>query len=113
MTLANRHKSSDGDRRLVISPIDNVLNRFTMYRLVLYYLIFLAGAAVALSLFGALPFQPIDLLVSLSVSVAVCWISNSAFAKVFNVPANAESLYITAFILAMLITPQSPARYFA
>lgn len=93
--------------------IDNVLNRVTMYRLVLYYLIFLVVAAVALSLFGLLPFQPVDLLVSISVLVCVCWISNGILAKAFNVPANAESLYITAFILALLITPQSPSRYFA
>jgi len=97
----------------VISLIDNALNRVTMYRLVLYYLIFLVVAAVALSLFGLLPFQPVDLLVSISVLVFVCWISNSILAKVFNVPANAESLYITAFILALLITPPSPARSFA
>jgi Na+-transporting NADH:ubiquinone oxidoreductase subunit NqrB len=84
-----------------------------MYRLVLYYLIFLVVAAVALSLFGLLPFQPVSLLVSTSVLVSVCWISNGILAKVFNVPANAESLYITAFILALLITPQSPSRYFA
>jgi ferredoxin-NADP reductase len=96
----------------VISLIDKVLNRITMYRLVLYYLIFLVVAAVALSLFGLLPFRPVDLLASTSVLLSVCWLSNSTLAKAFNVPANAESLYITAFILALLITPESPSRYF-
>jgi Na+-transporting NADH:ubiquinone oxidoreductase subunit NqrB len=93
--------------------IDNILNRITMYRLVLYYLIFLVVAAVALSLFGLLPFQPLDLLVSLSVLVFVCWVANSTFARVFNVPANTESLYITAFILALIITPRSPGQTLA
>lgn len=97
----------------MINLIDSVLNRITMYRLVLYYVIFLVVAAVALSSFGLLPFQPVDLLVSVSVLVLLCWIANGVFAKVFNVPANTESLYITAFILALIITPRSPARYFS
>jgi hypothetical protein len=111
--LTNRGERFGRDPKLVINLIDNVLNRITMYRLVLYYLIFLVVAAIALSFFGFLPFQPINLLVSLSVLVSVCWIANSALAKLFNVPANAESLYITAFILALIITPQPPSRYFA
>jgi ferredoxin-NADP reductase/Na+-translocating ferredoxin:NAD+ oxidoreductase RnfD subunit len=97
----------------MLTFIDNVLNRITMYRLVLYYLIFVVLAALALSAFGFLPFQPLDLVASISVLVSVCWIANGALAKVFNVPANAESLYITAFILALIITPESPSRYFA
>src|SRR6266705_2801117 len=95
----------------MINLIDNFLNRITTYRLVLYYLIFLVVAGVALSLFGFLPFKPLDLLVSLSVLVFLCWIANGVFAKVFHVPANTESLYITAFILALIITPRSPSRY--
>ena len=94
----------------MIDLIDNILNRITMYRLVLYYLIFLLVAAVALSLFGLLPFQPLDLLVSLSVLVFVCWVANSIFARVFNAPVNTESLYITAFILALIITPRTPGQ---
>src|SRR6266568_5831180 len=111
--LTNHGERFGRDPKLVINLIDNVLNRITMYRLVLYYLIFLVVAAVALSFFGFLPFQPINLLVSLSVLVSVCWIANIALAKIFNVPANAESLNITAFILALIITPQPPSRYFA
>jgi Na+-transporting NADH:ubiquinone oxidoreductase subunit NqrB len=93
--------------------IDNILNRVTMYRLVLYYLVFLVMAAVALSFSGFLPFQPLDLLVSTSVLVFVCWAANAAFARVFGVPANTESLFITAFILALIITPLPPSRYLA
>jgi hypothetical protein len=40
---------------IMIELIDNVLNRITMYRLVLYYLIFLVVAAVALSFYRLLP----------------------------------------------------------
>ena len=97
----------------MIRLIDNVLNRITMYRVVLYYLIFLVAVAAAFSVFGFLPFQPLDLLASTAVLVLVCWIANSLLAKIFRVPANAESLYITAFILALIITPRSFSRHFA
>ena len=97
----------------MIRRIDNLLNRITMYRVVLYYLTSLVVVAVALSLLGFLPFQPIDLVASVSVLVCVCWIANSVLARVFNVPPNTESLYITALILALIITPQSPSRHFA
>lgn len=99
--------------KYVMSLVDSVLNRLTMYRLVLYYLVFLVLAALALSLFGVLPFQPLDFLASLSILVFVCWIANSAFARVLKVPANTESLYITAFILALIITPQSSGHSLA
>ncbi len=95
----------------MITLIDNVLNRVTMYRLVLYYLIFLVVTAAALSFFGVLPFRPVDLLFSVSVLVFVCWIANSALAKLFGVPANTESLYITAFILALIMTPRSASGH--
>jgi ferredoxin-NADP reductase/Na+-translocating ferredoxin:NAD+ oxidoreductase RnfD subunit len=97
----------------MIRPIDKLLNRITMYRLVLYCLIFLVVAAAALSILGFLPFRPVDLVVSVSVLVLVCWIANSALARIFNVPANSESLYITALILALIITPQASSRYLA
>jgi Na+-transporting NADH:ubiquinone oxidoreductase subunit NqrB len=96
----------------MINLIDSFLNRVTMYVvLVLYYLIFLVIAGIALSFSGLLPFRPLDLFVSLSVLVFVCWITNGVFAKVFRVPANTESVYITAFILALIITPRSPSRF--
>ena len=96
----------------MVKRIDGILNRITTYRLVLYYLVFLVAAAVALSSFGLLPFQPTDLLVSLSVLVVVCRLANGVFARLFKVPANTESLYITALILALILTPRSPARHF-
>jgi glycine betaine catabolism B len=97
----------------MIDLIDNTLNRVTMYRLVLYYLIFLVVSAVALSFVGLLPFQPLDLLVSVSVLVVVCWTANGIFVKLLGVPANTESLYITAFILALIIRPAPAPRYLA
>ncbi len=85
--------------------IDNILDRVTMYRLILYYLIFLLGVGLVLSVFGVLPYDPFALLLMIGFSIAVCWVSNTLFAKTFRVPANVESVYISALILALIITP--------
>ena len=89
----------------MIKTIDNWLNRITMYRLVLYYLIFLLGAAVGLSIAGILKYDVFALLFSISFLLAVCWVVNWVFARTFKVAANVESVYISALILALIITP--------
>ncbi len=89
----------------MIKLIDNAINRITMYRLVLYYLIFLLGAGIALSAVGILPYDPFALLFMIGFAVAVSAITNAIFARVFNVPANVELVYISALILALIITP--------
>ncbi len=89
----------------MISYIDNQLNKITMYRLVLYYLIFLLGAAVLFSMVGLLAYDPFSLLVSIGFLLGVSWITNRLFAWTYGVPANVESVYISALILALIITP--------
>jgi ferredoxin-NADP reductase len=89
--------------------VDDFLNRITMYRLVLYYLIFLLAVAVILSAVGVLGYDPFALLFSIGFLLAACSITNWIFAKAFGVSANAESTYISALILALIITPlQTP-----
>src|SRR3989338_3740000 len=85
--------------------IDNLLNKITMYRLVLYELIALLVAAAILGFFGILPYTPVNLTFSVSYIVAVAWIVNKLFALVFKAPSNPESTYVTALILALIITP--------
>ncbi len=85
--------------------IDSVLNRITMYRLVLYYLLALCAVAFVLSFLGILPYNPFALLFTGLFFTAICWVANGVFAEVFAVPANAESIYITALILTLIITP--------
>ena len=81
-----------------------------MYRLVLYYLIFLLAAAVLFSLAGMLAFDSLSLLVSVGFLVGIAWITNRIFSSIYGVPANTESVYITALILALIITPiKSPS----
>ncbi len=89
----------------MLKAIDNLLNRITMYRLVLYYLIFLLGAAVLLTAAGVLKYDIFALLFSIGFLIAVCWAVNWIFARTFGVAANVESVYISALILALVITP--------
>ncbi len=89
----------------MIEFIDDALNRVTMYRLVLYYLIFLLGVALLLSFAGVMGYDPFALLFTTGFLLAACSISNWIFARAFAVAPNAESTYITALILALIISP--------
>lgn len=87
--------------------IDNLLNRVTMYRLVLYYLIGLIAVAVLLSFAHVLAYDPYALLFSTAFILAVCAGANYISARLFGLPANVESNAITALILALIISPIS------
>ncbi len=94
----------------MLTLIDNLLNRITMYRLVLYFLILIWLNALVVSFFGILPFTPLGLLFSSAVILIICYVVNELFAWAFVVPANIESIYITALILILLITPPSSSQ---
>lgn len=91
----------------MLKLIDNFLNKITMYKLVLYYLMAIILAALVLSLFGVLSYSPLAILFSVVFMMAICLAVNRLFAWAFAVPANVESVYITALILVLLITPLS------
>ncbi len=91
----------------MIPIIDDFLNKTTMYRLVLYVVIALIVIAVVLSFFKLLPFSPVSLIATSLFLVAVSWVANFIFAKTFEAVCNVESVYITALILALIITPMS------
>src|ERR1035437_3690187 len=93
-----------------MKTIDAILNKITMYRLTLYYLIFLVGMAAVLSFFGILNYNPLDILISTLLSVIVCYIANSVLAKLFNAVTNVESVFITALILALIIPVKYPVN---
>ncbi len=96
----------------MIAKIDYMLDRVTMYRLVLYVLLGLLGLATILSCFKLLSFSPLALLASTIFLVIMCWATNTVLARVFGVPANVESAFITALILALIIDPaQSPGDF--
>ncbi len=95
----------------MIEWVDNLLNRVTMYRLVLYYLVTLLGAAFVFGFLGILPYDPTALAFSTIVIVAACWGTNWIAAKMFDAVTNVESVYITAFILALIIPPVTAANH--
>ena len=85
--------------------LDKTLDSVSMYRLVLYYLLFLLAVAVVLSVLRVLPYDPLLLILSVLFITAVAWGTNRVFAKAFNAPTNAESVYISALILALVLSP--------
>lgn len=89
----------------MLAFIDNILNRVTMYRLILYYLVGLWAVALLFSLFGVLPFQPLALVFSAALIIALSWAGNTIFSGAYETPANYESPYITAMILVLILTP--------
>jgi glycine betaine catabolism B len=89
----------------MLNFIDNFLNKITMYRLMLYFLMLLVAIAALLSLLGKIPFGVLAILSSAVFLLIACWAINNLLAKLFRVPVNTESMYITALILALIITP--------
>ena len=89
----------------MIKTIDNMLNRVTMYRLVVYELCFLLIVAMVLGFFGILSYSPLYLAFSVAFIFSVSLIVNGVFAFSFDAPYNPESTWITALILALIITP--------
>ena len=91
--------------------IDNILNRITRYRLVLYYLVALVLAAFVFGFFGILPYDPTAIAFSTILILAVCWVTNLVFARIFEAATNIESVYITALILVLIISPVTAADH--
>lgn len=85
--------------------IDKLLDRTTMYRLLIYYLVALLGVAMVLSAFGYLPYNPLYIALSAGYIVFICWLTNKIFSHVFEGATNPESSIITGLILALIITP--------
>jgi ferredoxin-NADP reductase len=88
--------------------IDRFLNNITMYRLVMYYLMILLAIAAIFGAFGILPYNPIAIVFSTLFLLIVAWAANGILAHIMNAHPNTESVYITALILALIITPGMP-----
>jgi ferredoxin-NADP reductase/Na+-translocating ferredoxin:NAD+ oxidoreductase RnfD subunit len=88
-----------------MNVLDGFLNSVTMYRLILYYLIGLLITALLFSILNILPFNPLSLIFSTLFVTVVCWAANKVFSDAFDAPTNIESVYISALILALIISP--------
>ena len=89
----------------MLRVIDQALDRVTMYRLTLYYLLALLGAAFVLALAGVLPIDPLALASSAAMIFGVSLLTSALFARVFGTPANPDSVVITALILVLILNP--------
>lgn len=92
--------------------IDDLLNSITMYKVVLYGLWAIVLSGFVYALFGLLPFTVLSLGVSLVVILGLCWGCNALFARLFSVPANVESVWISGLILFLILTPAATAYEF-
>ncbi|MBU6490857.1 hypothetical protein KGQ25_01720 [Patescibacteria group bacterium] len=89
----------------MISALKALIDRTTMYRLVLYYLVALLAAAVLFGSLGILPYAPLALLYSAMILLAAAWISNEILAWFFGAVTNYESAVTTALILTLILQP--------
>ncbi len=89
--------------------IDDLLNSVTMYKVVLYGLWALTGVALLFGLLGLLPFAFLALICSLVLILSTSYLFNQLFAKLFSVPANIESVWITGLILFLILVPAATA----
>lgn len=91
----------------MIRSILSFIDRTTMYRMVLYYLMVLFVAALMFGAVGVLSIAPANLLWSFVVLALVAWMTNEALAWLLGVSANQESFLITVFILVLILPPMS------
>jgi len=94
-----------------MQTLDAVLNRITMYRVVLYGLMGLLAIAEVLALTGALSISAGGLALSIVALGVSSYISNTLIAKFLHAATNSESWLISALILACILPPATtPAR---
>lgn len=85
-----------------MSYLDRLINRITMYRLVLYVLLVLAFLSLVLAVFGLVQFDPFAMVFGALVLLVTSIVINAAFAYMFGVRRNSDSALITAAILFFL-----------
>lgn len=88
-----------------LSPIDWLLNRVTMYRLITLYLGGLVLVALLYSFIGRLTYSPQSILLTTVLAVGASVTINRLFANTFGAPVNDDSALITGLILALIVGP--------
>jgi ferredoxin-NADP reductase/Na+-transporting NADH:ubiquinone oxidoreductase subunit NqrB len=94
----------------MLNAIDRFLNGITMYRLVLYVLMIFLILTIIFGATGMMPYSPAAIIFSAAILLVVSWATNELFAKIFKAQPNVESVYITALILALIISPALPSE---
>jgi ferredoxin-NADP reductase len=88
--------------------IDYLLDRVTMYRLVLYVLLGFIVILSFSSFLSLIPYSFVTIYLSTAFLIGVCWIANTIFSLVWDVPANTESF----LILVLIISPAKTVNEF-
>lgn len=88
-----------------MNAFDALLNRFTMYRLVVYVLAILSGLSIVFAFMGRIPTSPTELVISAGILVGVAYVTDRVLGKFLNVPTNMESALITGLILFLILQP--------
>ena len=89
----------------MIGVLDRFIDRITMYRLVLWYLVGLVLAAMLLGALHLIAVDPIALALSTVLVLAGGWLANQIFARIFGAIPNIESVYITGLIIVLIMDP--------
>jgi len=90
----------------MLREIDSLLNKITMYKVMVYGLGLLLAVAAVLGAAGVISIAPGALLVSVGLLIVSCYATNKALSKLLRVPTNTESWLISALILACIL-PQA------
>lgn len=85
--------------------LDRVTGAITMYKLVLYLLIIIGAVAIVLSLLGQLSYQPLPLIASGAVAVAVAFAAGWLAARVVRTRFHLESSLITGLLVFLIMQP--------
>ncbi len=94
---------------MFLEKIDQLLNNYTMYRVVLYGLGVIAANAVVFAFLGLLPFSGVDALMLLALVLLSSYVAHEFAAKLFKAITNTESFLITALILFLILAPVTSA----
>ncbi len=88
-----------------MNVIDGLLNRFTMYRILVLVLGTLAALSVIFAFFGRFSSSPTALIISMAALLAGAYVADRGFGKLFEVTSNMESSLISALILFLIVQP--------
>lgn len=88
--------------------IKDLLNKFTLYRLTLYYLLGLLLFVLLFSLFGLMPFIFPDIFWGSIIVMAAGISTNFIFAKILHARSNIESVLITLLIVIFIFPMKFP-----
>ncbi len=86
-----------------MSAIDNLLDRITLYRLTLYYLIAIVTWAVLLSALGVYTYNPLHIAANTLLAVVVGHAAKALFSRALRAQTGGDSNLITALILVLII----------